>query len=426
MKWYRSAALLDDLNAQFNLGVMLSRGRGVPRDDAEAARWFRAAARRGDATAQFAIGALYAEGRGVEKDEREAVRWYRAAAAQGHAEAQNNLGSMYERGRGVRSDLREAARWYRQAAEGGDATGQFNLGLLYESGRGVPKDEREAARWLQAAAEQGLPGRARAARGLPGRRAAAGSPAARRRRPRATTAPASPTSSRTGRTGRSAASRRSGLSRRRAGSPLRTRRWTSSCSRPCPGSEPAGRPPLRSRVRPAWPGGARPHLEGLREQQHLAGLLVHDLPFDPVLTGPGVLEREADQAVQRALGRGVDRLRLELRQDLAVRPDDLVAHRHARPAGDVSPLRAEDVEGQEDPAPGRELAPRDRDETGRRALRDRLERVRDEGGREAEGAGLGDVDPVDHAPDRVRCATSRTTIRAWCTPAGSSTSCVTT
>ena len=33
--------------AQFNLGVMYAEGRGVPQDDAEAARWYRLAAEQG-------------------------------------------------------------------------------------------------------------------------------------------------------------------------------------------------------------------------------------------------------------------------------------------------------------------------------------------------------------------------------------------
>ena len=43
----RARAELGVAGAQFNLGVMYAEGRGVPQDDAEAARWYRLAAEQG-------------------------------------------------------------------------------------------------------------------------------------------------------------------------------------------------------------------------------------------------------------------------------------------------------------------------------------------------------------------------------------------
>ena len=40
-------------------------GRGVPEDDAEAARWYRLAADQGHAIAQHILGIMYAHGEGV-------------------------------------------------------------------------------------------------------------------------------------------------------------------------------------------------------------------------------------------------------------------------------------------------------------------------------------------------------------------------
>jgi uncharacterized protein len=62
--------------AQYNLGVMYKDGRGVPRDDVEAATWLRKAADQGFSRAQFAMGVMYQNGRGVPQDDAEAVRWY--------------------------------------------------------------------------------------------------------------------------------------------------------------------------------------------------------------------------------------------------------------------------------------------------------------------------------------------------------------
>ncbi len=52
-------------------------------------------AETGDAFAQCELGICYDFGRGVVKDETEAARWYRKAAEQGYASAQRNLGISY-------------------------------------------------------------------------------------------------------------------------------------------------------------------------------------------------------------------------------------------------------------------------------------------------------------------------------------------
>ena len=50
--------------AQFDLGFMYATGKGVPQDDAAAARFHRMAAQQGHLEAQCALGDLYANGRG--------------------------------------------------------------------------------------------------------------------------------------------------------------------------------------------------------------------------------------------------------------------------------------------------------------------------------------------------------------------------
>ncbi|MBV56954.1 MAG: hypothetical protein CMQ12_10330 [Gammaproteobacteria bacterium] len=45
-----------DADAQFNLGIMYTNGRGAPENDVEAVRWFRLAAEQGYARAQFRQG----------------------------------------------------------------------------------------------------------------------------------------------------------------------------------------------------------------------------------------------------------------------------------------------------------------------------------------------------------------------------------
>ena len=85
-------------------------------DYTQAARLFSPFAEQGVASAQFYLGLMYEKGRGVRQDHSTALTWFRKAAAQGYAGPQNNLGLMYERGRGVRKDVVRALMWYHIAA----------------------------------------------------------------------------------------------------------------------------------------------------------------------------------------------------------------------------------------------------------------------------------------------------------------------
>lgn len=108
-------------------------------------------AEQGDAVAQNELGSRYYAGRGVERDDAEAARWIRLAAAQGYAPAQHNLGLLHFRNRGVTGSDAEAARWYRAAAAQGYAPAQAGLGYLYIYGAGVGEDHVVAYMWLELA-----------------------------------------------------------------------------------------------------------------------------------------------------------------------------------------------------------------------------------------------------------------------------------
>lgn len=85
-------------------------------DYTQAARIFSPLAEQGVASAQFYLGLMHEKGRGVRQDHSVALQWFRKAAAQGYAGPQNNLGLIYERGRGVRKDVVRALMWYTIAA----------------------------------------------------------------------------------------------------------------------------------------------------------------------------------------------------------------------------------------------------------------------------------------------------------------------
>jgi uncharacterized protein len=58
--------------AQYNLGIMYSKGQGVSQNFQEAAKWWLKSANQGNAKAQYSMGVLHTSGQGVNQDYREA------------------------------------------------------------------------------------------------------------------------------------------------------------------------------------------------------------------------------------------------------------------------------------------------------------------------------------------------------------------
>src|SRR5471030_432395 len=73
-------------------------------DPAQQAALYRDQALQGDTSAQVKLGLLYLSGRGVEKNDSEAAGWILKAAQHGYARAEMNLGLLYQSGRGVPRD----------------------------------------------------------------------------------------------------------------------------------------------------------------------------------------------------------------------------------------------------------------------------------------------------------------------------------
>jgi uncharacterized protein len=186
--------------AQYNLGVIYLKGKGVKVNLKKAKKWFELAAEQGVVKAQNKLGLMYVKGMGVAKNYGKAIDWWNLAAAQGNGIAQTNLGWMHETGKGVPKDAQKAANWYQLAsnqgiakaqkrlnflldktnlfdtainllgrkefatalqlftdlAGKGMAEAQINLGMMFEGGQGVPQDFKEAIRWYRLAADQGL------------------------------------------------------------------------------------------------------------------------------------------------------------------------------------------------------------------------------------------------------------------------------
>lgn len=153
--FYQAQDVAEKADIAYNLAMKYYTGDYCCKQDlALAASWFRKAADLGHVRAQFYMGSAYDGGYGVERDYEEAYAWYRRAAAEGDRDAQSGLGGLYAAGNGVEQDYEKAAAWYRRAAEGGIANAQHQLGLMYLAGRGVEQDYEEAYFWLALGAKE--------------------------------------------------------------------------------------------------------------------------------------------------------------------------------------------------------------------------------------------------------------------------------
>jgi localization factor PodJL len=151
----RAAAAAGDMAAQYEIAVRFGDGRGVSRNERQAAYWLEQAAKQGLAPAQFRLGGYYEKGIGVKKDLTAARDLYLAAAAKGNAKAMHNLAVLYADGVSGRSDYHTAALWFRKAADRGITDSQYNLAILYARGSGEPQNYAEAYKWFALAAKAG-------------------------------------------------------------------------------------------------------------------------------------------------------------------------------------------------------------------------------------------------------------------------------
>lgn len=148
-------AKVGDIDAQFVVGLAFETGKDARLDEAEAARWFRQSALQGNVEAQFHLAKLVSKGaKGLKQDIPTALKLYHDAAAKGHLEAMNALGQAYQQGKGTDANPATAAEWYRKAAEQKLADAENNLGMLYLEGKGVARDLNEAFRLFERAAAQ--------------------------------------------------------------------------------------------------------------------------------------------------------------------------------------------------------------------------------------------------------------------------------
>ncbi|GAQ92188.1 hypothetical protein KFL_009420010 [Klebsormidium nitens] len=108
----RQEALEGAASAQYKSGLYFAN-----KNEALAAKLFSKAAEQGYADAQYNLGVCYSHGRGVVRNRVLAAELYSKAADQGHASAQFNLGVCHQFGRGVDKNEALAAHLFKNAVD---------------------------------------------------------------------------------------------------------------------------------------------------------------------------------------------------------------------------------------------------------------------------------------------------------------------
>lgn len=144
-----------DAAAQTLVAEILSRGLGVKRDEATAAKWYQLAAEQGVPEAQFQYALMLIDGRYVKKDTQAAYALMQAAAEAGNRLAMFNFAQMILQRDSTTAGMTRAVSYYKRAADGGLADAQYAMSQVVANGAGgSKKDDAEARRWLLLAARQ--------------------------------------------------------------------------------------------------------------------------------------------------------------------------------------------------------------------------------------------------------------------------------
>ena len=163
IKFFRKASEDGNIVADWYLGHMYRKGRGVPRDDATAFSYYSRVADTYDpdepdqnrlrimVDAQLRVADYYRVGiasAGIKPNYRFAASSFlKIASTYGHPGAQYSLGLMNIRGQGVKKNPQQGLKWLIAAARKRHALSEAYLGDLYWDGKFVQKDRTRALMW---------------------------------------------------------------------------------------------------------------------------------------------------------------------------------------------------------------------------------------------------------------------------------------
>lgn len=146
--WYRRAAENGNAAAQNMLGVLLSSGYGVTKNDKEAIFWTKKAIRAGDETAAFNLAMIYRD----QENYKRAFHWVKRSIEMGSEDAYHELGLYYYFGLGVRRSPARAVQCFKKVIkaklpyvnEWDKQNAMYWLAIAYLQGQGVPQSVKRA------------------------------------------------------------------------------------------------------------------------------------------------------------------------------------------------------------------------------------------------------------------------------------------
>ncbi len=112
-------------------------------------------AENGNIDSQWLLANLYSKGLAGEKDKSKAAFWLNRAAENGHTAAQRELGKAYLWGNGIEHDPERALYWFKLAARDNDREAEFLIGIFYLGDGKRESDQASAMNWFKKAAASG-------------------------------------------------------------------------------------------------------------------------------------------------------------------------------------------------------------------------------------------------------------------------------
>ena len=149
-------AIFNDRSAQYDLGVVLLTGEGLPQDRSAGLEWVVRAAEQGLPAAARRIARQQRSGEAIEVDESKIAEALKSQAEAGDLETVRALAPMIIAGRGVKQDPVQGIALLTRAAERGSAEAEKELFDIYLNGAPqIPANKPEAMKWLAMSARHG-------------------------------------------------------------------------------------------------------------------------------------------------------------------------------------------------------------------------------------------------------------------------------
>jgi TPR repeat protein len=152
---FQRAADKNDAVGLFNVGHMLTVGRGIDRDLAGGAEFFRRSAEKGYVMGSYSYARCLMQGEGVELDNRGAALMFEEAVDRGYKTAAYWLAVVLERAEIAERDEVAITHWYETAARANDRHAQIAMGYRCRNGIGIEQSLSAALRWYDMAEHEG-------------------------------------------------------------------------------------------------------------------------------------------------------------------------------------------------------------------------------------------------------------------------------